>query len=436
MTWPALYNRFPLLYPDSMSYLEDGPLVARAVFLHRFSADYGRRSFVYCLGILPLHWNVTPWPIVALNALLTAYLIWLVVRSILPRQPVRDYLVLVVMLSLLTSLAWFASLIMPDILGPVAYLCIYLIVFARETLSRIEHLTVIVISWWAIASHVTHLMLAAGMCVLFTLLLVLRRHSMNNRLRAVGEVAVIVSFAVVAHLALHDYLYGKPSLNGKRLPYLMARVIADGPGDWYLEQHCGQAKLTMCDYVDELPMDTDDFLWAADGIWQRASEQTKERLRQEEIPFVLAALRAYPREQLSKSAANFWHQLMTFDLEIFDPNEWIAQVFDRVLPGERSRYMQSRQARGVLPYRVFTSIQDCTVIVSVVLIGVFTPRMWRRRSPRLPGLGLVIVSTVVANAFVTGILSMVENRFQSRVIWLLPLLAGILVLDWFDLVQS
>jgi hypothetical protein len=203
-----------------------------------------------------------------------------------------------------------------------------------------------------------------------------------------------------------------------------------------LEQHCGQAKLTICDYVDELPMDTDDFLWAADGIWQRASEQTKERLRQEEIPFVLAVLRAYPREQLSKSAANFWHQLMTFDLEIFDPNEWIAQVFDRVLPGERSRYMQSRQARGTLPYRVFTSIQDCTVIVSVALIGVFTPRMWRRRSPRLAGLGLVIVSTVVANAFVTGILSMVENRFQSRVIWLLPLLAGILVLDWFDLVQS
>jgi len=31
MTWPALYNGYPLLYPDSMSYLEDGPLVARAL---------------------------------------------------------------------------------------------------------------------------------------------------------------------------------------------------------------------------------------------------------------------------------------------------------------------------------------------------------------------------------------------------------------------
>src|SRR6266566_4373619 len=103
MPWPALYNRFPLLYPDSMSYLEDGPLVARALFLHKFSPDYGGRSFIYCLGILPLHWNVTPWPIVALNALLTAYVIWLVVRSILPWQTVTRYLVLVVLLSLLTS---------------------------------------------------------------------------------------------------------------------------------------------------------------------------------------------------------------------------------------------------------------------------------------------------------------------------------------------
>ncbi len=432
MTWPALYNGYPLLYPDSMSYLEDGRLVARALFLHRFSADYGGRSFIYCLGILPLHWNVTPWPIVALNALLTAYVIWLVVRSILPWQTVTRYLVLVVLLSLLTSLGWFASLIMPDILGPVLYLCIYLLVFARETLSRAERLTVIPIAWWAVASHATHLMLAAGICVLSGLLLVLRRQSMRCRLRAVGEVAMIVLVAAAAHLVLHSHLYGKPSLNGKRLPFLMVRVIADGPGRWYLEQHCGEVKLAICDHAHNLPDNADDFLWTADGIWQSASEETRERLRQEEIPLVWATLRAYPREQLSKSAANFWDQLMTFDLEIFRPNEWILQVFDRVLPGERSSYLRSRQTRGALPHEFFTSVQNWTVIASLVVIGVFTPRKWRSWPPRLIGLGVVIVSTVVANAFVTGMLSMVENRFQSRVIWLLPLLAGVLVLDWRD----
>jgi hypothetical protein len=39
---------------------------------------------------------------------------------------------------------------------------------------------------------------------------------------------------------------------------------------------------------------------------------------------------------------------------------------------------------------------------------------------------------VIANAFVTGVLSMVEDRFQSRVIWLLSLLAGLFVMDWLD----
>jgi hypothetical protein len=430
MTWPALYNRYPLLYPDSMSYLEDGPLVARAVFLHRFSSDFGGRSFIYCLGILPLHWNVTSWPIVVFNALLTGYVIWLVVRSILPPQTVMGYLVLVVLLSMLTGLAWFASLILPDILGPVLYLCIYLLVFARETLSRAERLTLIPVVWWAVASHVTHLMLAAGMCILLGLLLILRRQSTRHFLRPTGELAVIIVTAVIAHLALHTYLYGKPSLNGKRLPYLMARVIADGPGRWYLEQNCDDLKLAVCEHVGDLPVDADDFLWEADGIWQTASEATKQRLRDEEIPFVLATLRAYPRQELSAALANFWHQLMTFDLGLFHPNDWVLQEFDKVLPDERSSYLHSREAHDALPYTLFTSVQNLTVIASLAVIGVFTPRMWRRQSPRLIGLAVVIVSAVIANAFATGTLSMVENRFQSRVIWLLPLLASVLAMDW------
>jgi len=52
----ALFNRFPLLYPDSMTYLADGPLVARALFLRQFSEYYGIRrsstasSFCRCTG--------------------------------------------------------------------------------------------------------------------------------------------------------------------------------------------------------------------------------------------------------------------------------------------------------------------------------------------------------------------------------------------------
>ena len=430
MTWPALYNGYPLLYPDSMTYLGDGRPVARALFLHRFSDYYGERSFIYSLGILPWHWNVTPWPILVLQALLTAFVIWLVVRSILPRRTAMHYLVLVASLSLLTSLSWYVSLIMPDILGPVLCLCIYLLVFARDTLTRAERLTVVLIAWWAITSHATHLILAAGLCVLLALLAFPWRQSMERRLGAIGELAIIVLLAAAAQLALYMYLYGEPSLNGERPPFLMARIIADGPGRWYLEQHCGEEKLAICNHLHNLPDNADDFLWGADGIWQSADEETATRLRQEEIPFVLATLRAYPSQQLSKSANNFWRQLTTFGLGDLGSNGWILEVFDSVFPGGRSRYLQSRQVRNALPFAFFERVQNWTIITSLLVIGAFTRHLWRRRTPRLAGLSMVIVPMVIANAFVTGALSMGEDRFQSRSIWVLPLLAGLFVLEW------
>jgi hypothetical protein len=43
---------------------------------------------------------------------------------------------------------------------------------------------------------------------------------------------------------------------------------------------------------------------------------------------------------------------------------------------------------------------------------------------------------VVANALLTGTLSMVEDRLQCRVVWLVPLLAGMCVLDWFSQRQT
>lgn len=432
LAWPALYNRYPLFYPDSMTYLGDGRVVARAVFLHQLSEYYGMRSLIYSLGILPWHWNVTPWPVVAFQSLLTAYVLWLVVRSIVQRQTVKRYLILLALLSLFTSLSWYSSLIMPDILGPVLYLCIYLLVFARDDLTRADHVAVFLIAWWGVASHATHLMLAGGLCILLVLLLLLRRPFMQARWRAVGEVALIVVLAAAAQLALNDYLYGEPSLNGDRPPFLMARIIADGPGRWYLEQHCPEVKFAICDHVHDLPSDPDVFLWGANGIWQNTDDESAQRLSQEEMPFVLATLRAYPRQQLTKSAIAFWQQLAVFGLYDLDASDVVSDEYNNVFPGGRPHYMQSRQAQNTLPLEFFTSVGNWTILVSIVMICAVTPFLWRKRSARLVGLTVVIVSTVVANALVTGPLSMVEDRFQSRVIWLLSFQAGLFVMVWLD----
>ena len=432
MSWPAVYNGYPLLYPDSMSYLRQGAPVAKAVFLHRFAGYYGGRSLIYSVGILPFHWNVTPWPVVVLNALVTAYVLWLVVRSLLPERMPQAYLVLVGLLSLLTGLGWFVGWIMPDLFGPVLYLVIYLLVFAPETLSRAERRAVVLIAAWSVASHITHLMLAAGLCVLFVAVLAVRRQLTSRALGPVGTVAMIAFVAAAAQVALHTYLYGKPSLNGQRPPFVMARMIADGPGRWYLRQHCPALHVAICAHSNNLPDNVDAFLWRADGIWQRASLAEQERIRNEEAPIVLGTLRAYPRQELVVSADHFWQQLQTFDLSDYDPNPWILAMVDTVLPGARPRYIKTRQARETLHDELFSSVQAWAVLASLVLI-VCSALFWRAGwTPRVIGLATIIGFVVIANAAVTGVLANVEERYQARVIWLVPLLAIVLGLTWLD----
>ncbi len=150
------------------------------------------------------------------------------------------------------------------------------------------------------------------------------------------------------------------------------------------------------------------------------------------MPFVLATLRAYPVEQISRSAANFWGQLTTFGFDDLDASSWVLDEFATVLPRAQSVYVKSLQARNALPLDLLTSIQLWAVLSTLAVIAVFVPLLWRMHSPRIAGMGVVVVSMVVANALVTGALSMVEDRFECRVIWLVPFLAGMCVLDWLN----
>jgi hypothetical protein len=118
----------------------------------------------------------------------------------------------------------------------------------------------------------------------------------------------------------------------------------------------------------------------------------------------------------------------------YGPNPWLLEEIETALPGSRSRYLQSRQAQSALPVEFSTTAQRWMVIASVVLICVMIPIKWQRHrlSNRLRGLCVVITFAVIANALITGVLSNVDDRYQSRVVWLLPLLAGVLLFESLD----
>ena len=432
-TWPALYNRYPLLYPDSISYMDAGPGIARAVFLRGARGFEGMRSELYSLGILTFHWGRSPWGIVFLQGLITAWVVWLVVRSIVPeRRLVSRYLVLTTALSLLTSMSWYVSLIMPDILGATLYLGIYLLVFARETLVPWERWVVFGLAVWAATAHTTHLVLGGVVVGLLALVYVARRALLRGRGRGVVEAAAVIVVAAGLQMGLHAYLYGQASLSGKHPPYLMARIIADGPGARYLREHCAGLDWTICKHVGNLPDNDDSFLWGEDGIWPTATPAEQVQLLREEGPLVAATLKAYPGEQMRVSLGNFWDQLTDFGVDDFDNNTWMESAMEAGMPGSRARYDRGGQAHSSLPTHFFTGMQRWVVIAAVLVIAGLLPVGYRRGWEKLEGLGLVVVPLIFANAALTGVLSEVDSRYQARVVWLLVLLAGLLVFAWVD----
>ena len=429
MCWPAFYNRYPLLYPDSIGYIEDGRPTFFALFHH--SAVNAMRSEFYSLGIFLFHWNHTVWPVVALQAVLTAYVLWLVVRAFVPRRTIHYYLAIIAGLSLLTSASWYVSLIMPDILGALVYLCFYLLLFVRESLSRGERVALSLIAVWGITAHATHLMLAAGVCVLLGLLYLFRWSPLARRGRELVQIMGLVVVAAAAQVSLHAWLYGHATLSGNHPPYLMARIIADGPGALYLRQNCAHLDWAICMDVNRLPDNDDDFLWDPAGVWATADEATQRRLKAEEMPLILATLRAYPREQMAVSFGNFVHQFNDFGVNDFDNNTWMQGALDGALPGASAAYQRSLQARSVVPTNAFSILQRWMVIPSGLVIVGLLPWLIRRRRDRVLGLLGIVVPVLVANAFVTAVLSSSDSRYQARIIWLVPLVAALVVLDHF-----
>jgi hypothetical protein len=422
LCWPALWIGYPLLNTDCITYLRDGHRILLLLFTHSSLSNENTRSTLYCAGIYLLHWNRSPWPVLIADALLTAWTVWLVARSLCLRPLL--FLTLIAVLALFSTAPWSVALISPDILGPVVYLSMYLLIFARATLRRWETILLAVVTLWAVSSHPTHMLLAMGLCAFLGVLGLAGWHVVTSRWRHLLQVSALVALGVAMQAAANARIYGTPSLVGPQPPYLMARIIADGPSRQYLQDHCSELRWQICNSVQHLPSDESDFLWTKGGIYDSASPQQRLELKSEEMPLILGTLRSHPRRQLVRSLSNFAYQLADFGIDdATENNPWMIGYLDSVLPGSRSRYLHSRLKESALPRALIRHVQQATVVLSVLTLIALLPWLWRRHPARFAALAGVCLFIVLANAFVTGVLSGIYSRYEGRVIWLLPLLA-------------
>lgn len=423
----AVFNRYPLIYPDSLSYLNEGAQVWQqwtAGAVYEWSST---RSFIYALSVLPFYRGLSLWLLVAAQAGATLFLLRVVFRLTVPQRGDLVFALIVAGLCATTCIAMYAAAIMPDFLAPLLVLCIYLLCFGWHCLGIATRVAVALLGVLAIACHTSHLLLAAGLTLGCFVLLRITYGRWSHALRIAARPALVILLAALATIASNRAVIGRWSLTGNHPPFLLARSLADGPGRLYILDHRDDPGLAIARFADRLPSTTDDFLWNPGGIYNTADPDTLERIKQQEMHVVVQAALAHPMLQFKASAREFIRQLRRFGAWGFGRNAYTLANAQRVLPDGGRAFFQSRQYREALRAGLLTNITYPTVTLSAVAAAVL---LFLRR--RLLLLGATIAMGLLLNAAITGVLSDAVDRYQARIIWLLPLLAALALLDAKD----
>lgn len=131
----GFYNRYPLLYPDSIKYIKVGKTIWN--YLESGTPGwFGQRSPSYSLFVYLLYQEHSLWGVIISQSLILSYLTWLSFRIIIPKFCGLYFLTITILLTLFTSVSWYTSFIMPDIFAAILILGISTLGFAAIPLTR------------------------------------------------------------------------------------------------------------------------------------------------------------------------------------------------------------------------------------------------------------------------------------------------------------
>ena len=421
LSWVALFNGAPLVFPDTASY-------ATAAYLGEIP---GMFSVFYSIFILPLHQGITLWPVVLAQGALLAHLIYLVVRCVTGGLAGKaETLLIVAALSFFSGLPWFTGQIMPDVFSAVVILGFFLLAFCTDRLGRGEVLYVSVLTAAGIATHLSHVPIALGLIVLCGALWPMFAPRRIGIWRRTALLLIPFLLALCSMLAVNWINSRDVVLARNSNVFLLAKLIEEGPAHDYLAHACPDARYSLCPYLDELKGQSQDGLkWSGGSPFYKVGGF--DRLEPEARSIVWATLRAYPLQILHGAMRNAGRQLLHFEIgEGLSPdslrlvNLYIGKVFG---PDVEQSLVRSKQADGRLPIAEFRSLHRAGLLLGGALVLWSLLAVGQRLPGRLVALYVFIGAAALWNVVVTSALSGPFDRYLARIIWLVcfPGLVGL-----------
>lgn len=317
-------------------------------------------------------------------------------------------------LAFATPVAFVACLGVPDIFTGLMVIAIILPAVGAERLSLATKLLLAAIGIFGVAAHSSHPPLAAGLTVLVTIWLF-------NSWRLGNPMAVRAWLWAAAPLLLGAALtvsanrvgFGEASIAAKRFPLTLARSVVDGPGRWYLEKHCAIDHYAICEvYPHGFPSSVATFLWGKSGVEELATPEQMDRIRAEEIPIVTAATREYLGIELIHLSTSFVRQLVNIRPDA---------TFDQHIVVDSAGTPRVEPTSGITPW--LGLVMQGTSLIAALLALLWMGRRFSSFTTSQRAAILLTIAALLINAAICVFFSGVANRYQARVVWLIPLLA-------------
>jgi hypothetical protein len=418
-------------------------------------AFYGSRSPFYSIWLYSVAWALNLWGVLITQAAATAWVIWRAATHTAGAHRFEAG-VAIAALSTFGASAWFVvGFVMPDIYAALALICVALLFAYADRMSLLERAGLVAILAASAAFHATHLVVAAVLSLAgIGATHFLRSEKRPLRSRALLATASALTVAVGLQFAFDTAARAVLGASPKRPPLMTARLLADGPGRHHLDSVCPETPtFLICAYRNWGFESADEFLWSSASVFQTLSVEQRLRLIEEEPRFVIAVAMHYPFSVLKAAVANAVVQFVLVwpaDAWIdpgasFSDPAWSGADLFQVAPLDLCVANPGRCV-PTLPGALIASSVAITVVLSFGVIAAHFGAARRRRSDtkaidcayeRAIIFAFLILVGLVANAGICGAISGPHTRYQTRVVWLVVLAAGVLeathpiILLWF-----
>lgn len=414
LLWPAIWNGQPLITPDTDRYLTFHLAPHHPPFYQALAAT----------GAL----TRSLWPVVTVQSALMIWLLRALFRQLAPDRPAATAILLAA-LAIGTSLPWLTSQVLAGTTTPILVLTLYLLLTHGGGLTSARGLGLAGLFLWSLLCHGSHLPIAAPLIVATALLAwIARRRNRTLRIhwRAAGGL-LLAATAVLCATSAASWGRMTPSIGGPVI--LLARLVQDGPATRTLRRECPERPYQLCKYLPHLPMASERFLWTRSGP---VADLGFVALSDEAPAILWSTLRAEPAAVARGMLLNAATQLVTFDIGGgFRGLRNMPAVTARIDRNLDHDVRASPQFQGTLPLARLRPLHRAVLALSTLALFVLAGVALRHADLEFLAFAAFVTGAVLLNAAVTGALAIPFIRYGARIVWLVPLAAGLGLLRLF-----